>query len=393
MEGSLHVHENLYTAMHKCTRCGQCAYGNEDAGFDILCPMQIKGKFFTYSAGGLMQLARALYEGKVGLSESVRDILYLCTTCGVCEVNCGVIEGQVDLFTLIKKELVKSGVPLMDGHKMLVKNTVERKAPYGGRLPGRTEWLKKVRDFAHPQIFYYVGCVSSYRETEIADAFTSILDKLDIPFAVSEEEWCCGAPLFFAGHEEKAENLAKHNVKAIEDSGASAVVLTCPTCAMIFKKYYPQWLKRPLAFEVLHVTEFLDRLGEQGKLKLNAGRQPKTATYHDPCHLGRGLNVYDAPRRILQSIKGIQLSELSRIRENSFCCGGGGLVPTGFPSLSDELAEQRASEMKATGADLLVSSCPACKENLKIAAKKMKKGAEVLDITELVDRVLTDMRV
>ena len=101
------IDERLYTAMHKCTRCGQCTYGNEEADFSLLCPMQIKGKFFTYSAGGVMQLARALYEGKIAFSESVRDILYLCTTCGACEVNCGVIESQVDLFTLIKKELVK----------------------------------------------------------------------------------------------------------------------------------------------------------------------------------------------------------------------------------------------------------------------------------------------
>jgi heterodisulfide reductase subunit D len=392
MEGPLHIHENLYTAMQKCTRCGQCAYGDERAEFDILCPMQINGKFFTFSAGGLMQLARALYEGKIGFSESVRDILYLCTTCGVCEVNCGVIEGQVDLFTLLKKELVKSGVPLMDAHKLVVKNTVDKKAPYSGRLPGRTEWLNKRKTSSHPQVFYYVGCVSSYRETEIPGAFVSILDKLEIPFAFSEEEWCCGAPLFFSGHEEKGKELGQHNVKAIKESGASTVVLTCPTCALMFKKYYPQWLKRALPFEVLHVTEFLERLNDQGKLKLDAGSDPKTATYHDPCHLGRGQNIYEAPRRILQSIKGIQLSELSRIRENSFCCGGGGLVPIGFPSLSDQLAEQRASEVKATGADLLVSSCPACKENLKIAAKKTKKGAEVLDITELVDRSLTDMR-
>jgi heterodisulfide reductase subunit D len=161
---------------------------------------------------------------------------------------------------------------------------------------------------------------------------------------------------------------------------------------MFFKKYYPQWLKRALPFEVLHVTEFLERLQEQGKLKLDARSDPKTATYHDPCHLGRGQDIYEAPRRILRSIKGIQFSELSRVRKNSFCCGAGGLVPTGFPSLSDELAHQRVSEMEATGADLLVSSCPACKENLKIAAKGIKKGAEVLDITELVDRALTDMK-
>ena len=385
------IDERLYTAMHKCTRCGQCAYGNEEADFSSLCPMQIKGKFFTYSAGGVMQLARALYEGKIAFSESVRDILYLCTTCGACEVNCGVIESQVDLFTLIKKELVKNGIPLLEPHKMLAENILTRKSPYGGRLPGRHEWLPNERSekmSSQAEIFYFVGCVSSYMETEIPNAFSSVLEKLGISFTVSDEEWCCGAPLYFSGNEEKVPDIAKHNVDIIENSGASTVVLTCPTCTMMFKKYYPKWLKRELNFEVLHSTEFLEELLRNGKLKLDTVAGDKTVTYHDPCHLGRGLEIYDPPRRILSHIKGIQFKELSISRENSFCCGGGGLLPTGFPEFSDDLARARISEIKGMGAKLLVSACPACKENLKIAAKKLKLGAKVIDIAEMVNEAI-----
>jgi len=123
-------------------------------------------------------------------------------------------------------------------------------------------------------------------------------------------------------------------------------------------------------------------------LKLGPMGAQKTATYHDPCHLGRGQDIYDAPRRILNAIEDLDFKELNLSRENSFCCGGGGLLPTGFPGFADELARIRVSDMEKTGADLLVSACPACKENLKIAAKKLKRGAKAIDITELIDQSL-----
>jgi heterodisulfide reductase subunit D len=391
MGNQFNIDEDLYTAMHKCTRCGQCSYGGEEAEFVSLCPMYIKGKFFTYSAGGVMQMARALYEGKIGFSESVRDLLYLCTTCGACEVNCGVIESQVDLFTLLKKELLQNGITLQEPHQIVVENILSKKTPYAGRLPARDEWLaqeKKGKMASQAEIFYFVGCVSSYRETEIANAFVSILDKLGIPFSASGEEWCCGAPLYFCGHEDKVHDLVTHNVELIEKSGASTVVLTCPTCSMIFKKYYPQWMKRKLPFEVLHATEFMERLQQKGTLKLDTMHVEKTVTYHDPCHLGRGQDIYEAPREILNRIKGIEFKDLTRSRENSYCCGGGGLVPIGFPDFSLDLARERASEMKSMGAELLLSACPACKENLKIAAQKLKLRTKVLDIAELVNDAL-----
>ena len=391
MGNQFNIDEDLYTAMHKCTRCGQCSYGGEEAEFVSLCPMYIKGKFFTYSAGGVMQMARALYEGKIGFSESVRDLLYLCTTCGACEVNCGVIESQVDLFTLLKKELLQNGITLQEPHQMVVENILSKKTPYAGRLPARDEWLaqeKKGKMASQAEIFYFVGCVSSYRETEIANAFVSILDKLGIPFSASGEEWCCGAPLYFCGHEDKVHDLVTHNVELIEKSGASTVVLTCPTCSMIFKKYYPQWMKRELPFEVLHATEFMERLQRKGTLKLDTMHPEKTVTYHDPCHLGRGQDIYEAPREILNRIKGIEFKNLTRSRENSFCCGGGGLVPIGFPDFSLDLARERASEMKSMGAELLLSACPACKENLKIAAQKLKLRTKVVDLAELVNNAL-----
>lgn len=147
-------------------------------------------------------------------------------------------------------------------------------------------------------------------------------------------------------------------------------------------------MKRELPFEVLHATEFMEKLQQKGTLKLDTIHAEKTVTYHDPCHLGRGQDIYEAPREILNRIKGIKLKDLTRSRENSFCCGGGGLVPIGFPDFSLDLARERASEMKSMGAELLLSACPACKENLKIAAQKLKLHTKVVDLAELVNNAL-----
>ncbi|MFC1883304.1 (Fe-S)-binding protein [Thermodesulfobacteriota bacterium] len=391
MDTHFNIDERLYTAMHKCTRCGQCTYGKEESGFSPLCPMQIKGQFFTFSAGGLMQLARSLYEGKVDFSESIRDILFLCTTCGACEVNCGAISSQIDLITLLKQEMLNSGIPLLEEHRTLCENVLNKKAPYGGSLPDRADWLTEEsrESISHePEIFYFVGCVSSYRETEIPKAVAEMMEKLNIPFTIGSEEWCCGAPLYFSGNEKMLPDIAKHNVEMIEASEVQTAVFTCPTCAMIFKKYYPRWLKKDLNFEILHLSEFLENLEYEGKLELGKMEKDKTAIYHDPCHLGRGLDVYDPPRRIIDNIGGITLKEFSLSRENSFCCGGGGLLPAGTPEFSDDLARRRLADIRDSGAELLISGCPGCKENLKITASSLKSGVKVIDIAELVNGVL-----
>jgi heterodisulfide reductase subunit D len=258
-------------------------------------------------------------------------------------------------------------------------------------LPGRSDWLTEERrkSISHePEIFYFVGCVSSYRETEIPKAVAEVMGKLNIPYTIGDEEWCCGAPLYFSGNEKMIPDIAKHNVEMIEASGALKAVFTCPTCAMIFKKYYPQWLKRKLNFEILHLTEFLENLESEGRLELGKMKKDKTAIYHDPCHLGRGMGVYEPPRRTMGRIGGIILKEFGLSRENSFCCGGGGLLPAGAPEFSDYLARRRLCDIRESGAELLVSACPGCKENLKIAAAGLKSGVKVIDIAELVNEVI-----
>ncbi|MBW1730801.1 MAG: (Fe-S)-binding protein [Deltaproteobacteria bacterium] len=382
--------KGLYTAVHKCIRCGQCAYGKEEVNYEIICPVHMNRQFFTNTAGGIMQIARVIHEGKLKPSESLRDLLYLCTGCEACEVNCGVISGQVEVITLIKRWLNKSAIPYREGHELLLNNLTKTKAPYGDRIADRLEWLAgdvKKNLSSKPHVFYFVGCVSSFRETEMAVSFVNILKKLDIPFSLSNEEWCCGAPLYYLGLIDKCKEWARHNVDLIEKSGASVAVFTCPTCSMIFKKYYSSWIGEELPFDLMHMSEFVEQLMKEGQLKFKH-KIEKKVIYHDPCHLGRGQKIYDPPRNILSEIPGIQMEEFRFNRENSLCCGGGGLLPAGFPQIADSLAERRAKESMEKSPSMIVSCCPGCKESLKLGAKRSRLKIKVKDLSELIDESL-----
>jgi glycolate oxidase len=166
-------------------------------------------------------------------------------------------------------------------------------------------------------------------------------------------------------------------------------VTTCAGCYKTFKEIYPKHLS--FNTPVLHAIEYLDQLIQDGKLKFKNGNPMKVA-YHDPCDLGRHLNIFEPPRELLKKIPGITLLEFKNNRLLAKCCGGGGGMKAFNTELSGEIAYQRMLEALEVGADTVVSACPACKSNLQLAAarlRKEKKGRlKVMDITELVGEAI-----
>ncbi len=380
--------ESIYTAIHKCIRCGQCAYGNEEIMFQNLCPLRLKGEFFTNCAGGIFQISRTIHEERFEPSEDLRDLLYSCTACGVCELNCSAISDHIEIINLVKDIINKKGIKNLKGHNEVISSMERNYCPYSGRIGERSEWLSdraRKNISKRPEVFYFSGCVSSYRETDISISMVNIFQKLDIPYSISEDEWCCGAPLFYLGREKDAHRFALHNLDIISASGAGSVVFTCPTCSMIFKKYYGKWTGKELPFRVLHVSEFLEEFLEKGLFNMKLPDELRVI-YHDPCHLGRGQGIYDAPRKVLNGIEGLHVHEFKYSKENSFCCGGGGLLPAGNPEFSDFISKKRIEQIGDKDISAIVSSCPGCKENLKIALKKAHKMISAIDLTELVYR-------
>jgi len=183
--------------------------------------------------------------------------------------------------------------------------------------------------------------------------------------------------------------IAKHNVAAIQKKGAKKVLFACAGCFRAASIDWPRALgMKKLPFEVVHITEFLADLIKQDKVKWVKPIN-KTVTYHDPCHLGRHVGVFDAPRYVLTHIPGVKFVEMDRIKEFQRCCGAGGGVKAGIPDLALGVAESRVKDALETDADILSSACPFCKRNLSDGRDSIKATDLVVeDVIELVAEAL-----
>jgi Fe-S oxidoreductase len=320
-----------------------------------------------------LEIFREILEGEISEpSDGLLKAVYACTLCGACYEKCKQITrveiSLPELFEELRSELVNKSW-ILDVHKNIAEKIKETRNAYGEKY----EYEAKSTD-GNADVLYYIGCTARYRVPEIADAMLEIFDKLGIKYRVMDEEWCCGSVLFRTGQLKEAKELMAHNIEEIKKSGAKTVVFTCPGCLMTFKKNYPD-----MSVELVHSTQFLARLGNIKVKKLDM-----EAAYHDPCHLGRDLGIYEEPRAVLKEVAGMK--EMKREREQAWCCGSGGGVKSAFDEFALWSATERLKEAKEAGAGALVSACPFCKRNLKEAAAN--EGMEVYDIVELVNRCL-----
>ncbi|MDD3379454.1 MAG: heterodisulfide reductase-related iron-sulfur binding cluster, partial [Candidatus Methanomethylophilaceae archaeon] len=214
---------------------------------------------------------------------------------------------------------------------------------------------------------------ATYRSKKTAAATISILNKLNVDFT-TVDEICCGSVLQRIGWpQEQITPIMQKNVDNIKSLGVKTLVLSCAGCYRMFKKEYPKYVDVP--FEVLHITEFLAK--QDLKLKALEGK----VTYHDPCHLGRHCDVYDAPRDVIKKFPGVDFKEMQYNRATSHCCGGGGGVRSAYPEEAMAIAGTRLDE--ASFADTIITTCPFCVSNLEAA--KGNRKIEVVDLVELVD--------
>ena len=234
-------------------------------------------------------------------------------------------------------------------------------------------------------LVYFPGCMATYRQKKTAESTIRLLKKAGVEFKMlGEDEWCCGSVLLRTGNRKLAKKVAAHNIDAIRKTGAKKVVTSCSGCYRTLKKDYPE-LAGSTSFEVQHITEFLDELLSSGKLKLTD--KNVRITYHDPCHLGRHMGVYDIPRNVLKKIPGVTLAEMPRNREQARCCGAGGGLSSAYKSLASQIADTRFAEAESTRAEYLVTACPFCVHALAEAGIRKKSGLKVMDFAEFVDSV------
>jgi Fe-S oxidoreductase len=251
-------------------------------------------------------------------------------------------------------------------------------------------------------VYYHAGCRYSYDKElwPAARSAVNILKKAGVDVGIAgKNETCCGGRAYEMGFQGEFTKYAENNTEMLKTAGIKTVVTSCSDGYYTFKVLYDMTGKKG-DIEVLHITEYLDRLMKEGRLKFTKNT-PLTVTYHDPCHLGRKVEpwlrekgniqegeVYQPPRNILNSIPELKFVEMRRIKQNAWCCGAGGGVYDTDPDFALWTAMERIEEAKSTGAEALITACPWCKRVFTDAIRENNIDLKVTDIIELVDKAL-----
>lgn len=239
-----------------------------------------------------------------------------------------------------------------------------------------------------PEILFWVGCAGSFdqRAQKITKAFATILNKVRINYAIlGKEEMCTGDPVRRAGNEFMFQMMAYQNIQVLNNYGIKKIVTACPHCYNTLKNEYPELGGN---YEVIHHTVFLQQLIDEGKIKLKDGGsfKGKHITYHDSCYLGRANNIYEAPRKVLETLDA-ELVEMKRCGSHGLCCGaGGGQMFKEEEKGNIRVNFERTNEALETKADIIASACPFCNTMLTDGVKNAKKeeNVKVMDVAELI---------
>lgn len=238
-----------------------------------------------------------------------------------------------------------------------------------------------------PDILFWVGCSGSFddRAKKITKAIVRILDHVKIKFAIlGTEESCTGDPAKRAGNEFVFQMQAMQNITTLNNYNVKKIVTGCPHCFNIIRNEYPSLGGN---YEVIHHTQLVQQLISEGKLKVEGGDfKGKKIVYHDPCYLGRGNDVYEAPRDVIKSLD-TDLAEMKRSRAKGLCCGAGGAQMFKESEKGNkEVSTERAEEALSHNPDVIALACPFCNTMITDGVKHFNKEQQtkVLDIAELV---------
>ncbi len=425
---------------YACTECGRCnsvcpALATDKPLWPKEIILAVKEELFA--AGGIMLVSaeaaeeRAKTEPMVG-GLVMEESLWACTNCGACVEICPVSIDHVQKIDDMRRFLVMEESSFPQEVTPLFNNLERNANPWEISNDTRADWAKALNvptlaEDSEVDVLYWVGCMGSFdqRNQKVATAFAKVMQHAGVRFGIlGPEESCTGDPARRIGNEYLWQTLAQQNIEVLNGYGfgkeatASAngsngsngsanghtaysgvgvppgraynvktVVATCPHCFNTIKNEYPQLGGN---FEVIHHTEFIDRLISSGQLKLPVGFDLRKLTYHDPCFIGRWNDIYDEPRRVLNVISSKGVTEMQRNRNRSFCCGGGGGRVWMEEKIGKRINNTRVQEALDTGAEALAAACPFCitmfEDGIKAVEAQDHFGVE--DIAEILARAL-----
>ncbi len=358
-----------------CLECGKCT---------AVCPISSHNQSFSPRR----MVADGMFYGAEDLLED--NLLWSCLTCQLCSQRCPVDVRFSEYMRDIRAEAVKKGNWGTPSHSGALHYIMEINASPDIK-PDRTGWISKdLKVNPKGDILYFVGCIPYYQDffakdfdftpNSIAIDTVKILNHIGIEPVVMDSERCCGHDLYWLGMLDKFDNLGKINLQEIENTGAKTVITSCPECALVLKKLYPERLGKS-GFEVKHITEVVAENIKKFKFK----SQDKEVAFQDPCRLGRYLNVYDQPRESLQALPGVNFHEVAHNKRGAICCGTTNWM--NCDAVSKQIQRSRLTEAKDAGADVMVTACPKCQIHFRCSEMGEQGDRVNINITDFVNIV------
>jgi heterodisulfide reductase subunit D len=393
-------------AVMSCMGCGDCGYAIRPAVERFLtCPVkEAKGEecFEINFSRGRMNILKSVLEGQIPLSKELAEFVYECSECGNCSEVCHMSQNpniilptsewidHVKVWEALRKDLVEAGFAPLERHEKIRDYMIneDMKNPYGEPLEKKYEWTEGITNLKETgDLTFYAGCTMPLRQPETLRNMMKIFAAAGKDIALFKDDWCCGSIGLRIGDNSSVMELIKHNVEGISKLGTKMLFTACAGCYRTIKKDYPDLLGEELPFEVKHITEILIEMLRNGEIPFKEATENEyVLTYHDPCHLGRHMGMYEIPRELISSIPGVKIVEMRRNRKNAWCCGAGGGVKSQYPDLAIEISKERIREATDTGAKILTTSCPFCIDNLRDAYEQSPKEIqEQIEVVDLID--------
>ncbi len=374
--------EEYKDMIYACGRCEICR------GFDYndRCPEIFTQHWESSTARGRMAIARAILEGKLEYSEDLAERIFGCFMCGRCTEECKKA-AQIDVIEITKamrQDFVELGIKIPEDGANMADTVTSSGNIFADPPKVHSKWAEGLEFKKGSGTLFYPGCLASHRFKEKTNILVKLLQAAgyDLDFLGDDQE-CCGTPYWITGKMENAKDYAKAYLKKLQDRGVKEIITPCPSCFRAFDEEYPHLLGMDeFPIKVRHTSEILEEIVDQKKLKFKPIN--KRVTYHDPCEIGRYRDIYDPPRRTLEAIPGLEFIEMSRNREQAFCCGGGGGCKIMFPGHSQKVADERIRDFVETKAELMTTICPACELNLTHGMYEADLEVRVLDIAEIL---------
>ena len=383
-----------------CTECGRC---------QDLCP--------AHDTGKPLNPRRIVHDIKVNLLENgpvLRDgqkcrlpligtaadgtigeaAIWSCTTCGACTTVCPVLIEQMPKILQLRRHLVQEKAQFPEELLNLFENMEQRSNPWGLAPSERTKWSSMLGDRSfragETEYLLFVGCSGAFdnRNKHVAVAVATILDAAGVSWGLlGKEELCCGDSVRRLGNEYVFDKMAQQNVALFKEKGVLKVVTQCPHCFSALKNDYKQY---GLEIEVLHHSQLIFQLIEDGRLRIPKTQDLGNIIFHDSCYLGRHNDTYEAPRKVVAAATGRAPGEFERNRETGYCCGGGGGRMWMEEQAGARINLERVREAMKQQPDTICVSCPYCMTMMEDGLKDQEAAGRcrVKDIAEVVAEAL-----